>query len=537
MKKNMKKTVALSVAAISAFSCLAATGCGNKVRDDDQYLQIFVADFGYGYEWIDDMIAKFKEQDYIKEKYPNLDISYDKNSMETYTEDTIVSRGTTIDLFFSANSCFASIDQKDKNGNSAFEDLSAVYEATVPGEDITVEAKMNKTFKANSVFVNKDGDEKMYTMPWVAGTMGLLYNQTLMESYYGKDYVLPVTTNELSVLADDIRLNKGNAPFMFSAAAGYWDCSIYLIWWAQYEGMSSYTNFWEGLDSNGDPTSNIFKQQGRLESLEVLNGLIGFKNENGVEVTNSHDMVTDLNYRQAQARYKNGAGVFMPNGDWFLNEMAGQGSDDSVITFMKTPVISSIVEKLQYRNGTEYMSDEMLAEVVKAVDAGATEYAGVSAQDFARIKEARNMAYPLGGHGAYIPSYSSSKALAKDFLIFMATDDCCESFIRTTGGSSMPFEYDVETKNPELYSSLPQLAKDRLAIAKTATYIPNGLNYKLFYYGGVRYINRTGVLEVAFCATNEKDRKTPQSIFDADYDYYSKNEEANWQSVLTNMGY
>ena len=80
--------------------------------------------------------------------------------------------------------------------------------------------------------------------------------------------------------------------------------------------------------------------------------------------------------------------------------------------------------------------------------------------------------------------------------------------------------------------------KDRIEIDKTATYFPNGLNYKLFYYGGVRYINRTtDVLEICFCATNPKDRKTPAQIFDADYEYYSKNDEQNWKSVLTNMGY
>ena len=538
MKKNVKKSVALALAAVSACSCALAVGCGGKTRDDDQYLEIFVADFGYGTEWVGNLITLFKQQAYIQEKYPNLDMSYDSNSLETYTEDTIVSRNTTVDLFFSTNSCFASIDQKE-NGKGAFEELSDVYSAKVPGEgDITVGGKMHKNFKENSVFVNKEGEEKMYTMPWVAGTMGLIYNKTLMETYYGANYELPATTDKFSELADDIRKNKENTPFMFSAEAGYWDSSMYLIWWAQYEGLNRYTDFWEGKDAYGDSTSEIFNQTGRLKALEVIDQLIGFKEENGVEVTNSHSLATELTYRQAQTRFKNGTGVFMPNGDWFQNEESVSDSDSCVISFMKTPVISSIVEKLEYRENDGYMSDDMLADIVKAVDEGATEYTGVSPSDFARIKEARNLAYPLGGHGAYIPEYSSAKGLAKDFLIFMATDIACESFIRSTGGSNLPFNYDVETKNSELYASLSQLHKDRINISKTVVYFPNGLNYKLFYYGGVRYINRTtDVLEVCFCATNADDRKTPKTIFDADYEYYSKNEEQNWQSVLTNMGY
>lgn len=537
MNKKIKKALAVIIASLSTGVCAMTSGCGNNTRNDEQYLEIFVADFGYGTKWMSDMITLFKEQEYIKQKYPNLDVSLSKNSLETFTEDTIISRNTTIDLFFSTNSCFASIDQKENN-KSAYEDLSDVYVAQIPGESVTVGEKMNPNFKANSVFRDKDGNEKMYTMPWVAGTMGLIYNKSLMEKYYGADFNLPLTTDQFSALADDIRKTKNNVPFMFSAEAGYWDSSMFLVWWAQYEGLTGYTNFWEGKDSFGDFSCEIFNQKGRVKSMEVMEDLIGYKTENGTEVTNSHSLVTELTYRQAQTRFKNGTGVFMPNGDWFQNEENVSDSSDCVITFMKTPVISSIVEKLQYRKDGAFMTDELLADVVKAVDEGKTEVEGVTASDFERIKDARSMAYPLGGHGAYIPEYSVAKGLAKDFLIFMATDKACESFMRSTGGSSLPFEYDVETKNPELYASLSQMHKDRIEIDKTATYFPNGLNYKLFYYGGVRYINRTtDVLEICFCATNPKDRKTPAQIFDADYEYYSKNDEQNWKSVLTNMGY
>lgn len=538
MNKKIKKAFALLLATLTIGACGFSVGCGSNSRNDDQYLEIFVADFGYGTKWVDNLISLFRQQDYIKQKYPNLDISYSKNSLETFTEDTIVSRNTTIDLFFSTNSCFASIDQKE-NGKSAFEDLSDVYSAEVPGEGgITVGEKMNDNFKKNSVFQDKDGNEKMYTMPWVAGTMGLIYNKSLIEKYYGENYRLPLTTNQFSSMADDIRKNKNNTPFMFSAEAGYWDSSMFLVWWAQYEGLDNYTNFWEGKDAFGDTSCEIFNQKGRLKSMEVIQNLIGFKTENGVEITNSHALATDLTYRQAQTRFKNGTGVFMPNGDWFQNEESVSDTGECVITFMKTPVISAIVEKLEYRKDGEYMSDELLAEVVKAVDEGKTQIDEVSAADFDRIRNARNMAYPLGGHGAYIPEYSVSKGLAKDFLIFMSTDIACESFIRSTGGSSQPFDYDVQTKNPELFNSLSQMHKDRIEISESAIYFPNGLNYKLFYYGGVRYINRTtDVLEICFCATNPKDRKTPSQIFSADYDYYSKNDEQNWKSVLTNMGY
>lgn len=69
----MKKKVALFLAALF---CLPAGGCGgNRVGNDDQTLEIYVLEAGYGREWLDALIEAFEEQDWVREKYPNLTVA------------------------------------------------------------------------------------------------------------------------------------------------------------------------------------------------------------------------------------------------------------------------------------------------------------------------------------------------------------------------------------------------------------------------------------------------------------------------------
>lgn len=64
MNKKIKKALAVIIASLSTGVCAMTSGCGNNTRNDEQYLEIFVADFGYGTKWMSDMITLFKEQEY-----------------------------------------------------------------------------------------------------------------------------------------------------------------------------------------------------------------------------------------------------------------------------------------------------------------------------------------------------------------------------------------------------------------------------------------------------------------------------------------
>ena len=152
------------------------------------------------------------------------------------------------------------------------------------------------------------------------------------------------------------------------------------------------------------------------------------------------------------------------------------------IRFMRMPVISSIVETMDLythdKAYTELTADEKaaydtkLAAIVAVVDKNGSfadaqaAVAGLTEKDFQKVDTARKIVYGVENHEAYIPSYATAKEVAKDFLVFMASDVACKSFMTSTNGASTAFEYDVQTKSPDLYANFSTLQQSRAAIAK-----------------------------------------------------------------------
>ncbi len=546
MKKTSQKILA-SVLAIGmlASSGLSLAGCGGgAVANDENTLEIFISDFGYGTAWLSDVVAKFKTQDWVKEKYPNLNIpTIKKNSEKSYPADSITSGTTTIDLFFSTMTAAASYEKTDASGACYFEDITDVYTSSVPNEEGKVQEKMLPSILAGKKYVTKAGESKYYAVPWVNGYMGLLYNETLMKEYLGNDYAIPRTTNELVQMAKDIK-GKDKVPFISAAKVDYW-LYVFQTWWMQYEGVTEYENYWNGVNKYGEYTTDIYAQQGRLEALKVLESLIS--RSNGY----NHSDVTTQEFTAAQSKMILGEAVMMPNGDWFETEMRSNYSEDKNhydIKFMKTPIISSIVETMDlYTHGeTKYTDldesdrnayDEKLQAIITAVDNGTTAaLEGVSAADVQKIEGARKAIIGISSHDAMIPSYAKAKGIAKDFLRFLATDIACESFMRATNGASTAFNYDVKTKNPDLYNSFSNLQKERAEMALKGVTSTASYHSKLAYWGGLSTFATTEMLEIAFMAQNATDRKTAKQIFEEDITYYTKNNQENWSNLLKLSG-
>lgn len=538
----MANVLAMGLAATGVLG-LASCG-GNKVADDENTLEIFISDFGYGTDWLQTVVDKFQEQAWVKSKYPELNIpKIKKNSEKTYPADSITSGTTTIDLFFSTMTAAASYEKTDAAGNYYFEDITDVYTSQVPGEQVTVQDKMLPSILEGKKYVTKNGENKYYAVPWVNGYMGLLYNETLLKQYLGENYAIPRTTNELVQAAKDIKA-KGQVPFISAAKVDYW-LYVFQTWWMQYEGAEGYENYWKGVNKYGEYTTDIFSQQGRLEALKVLESLIG--RDHGF----NHSDVTTQEFTAAQSKMILGEAVMMPNGDWFETEMRSNYGEDKNhydIKFMKTPIMSSIVETMDlYTHGTTKYTDlseternaydAKLAEIVTAVDNGATDsLEGVTQKDIAKIEEARKAIIGISSHDAMIPSYAKAKGVAKDFLRFLATDISCESFMAATNGASTAFNYDVKTKNPTLYASFSNLQKERAEMALNGITSTASYHSKLAYWGGLSSFAKTEMLETVFVAQNETDRKSASKIFQDDIDYYTENNGENWDNLLKLAG-
>ena len=217
------------------------------------------------------------------------------------------------------------------------------------------------------------------------------------------------------------------------------------------------------------------------------------------------------------------------------------------------PIISSIVEtmNLYTHTGKAYTAlsaaeqaayDETLASIIAAVDNGddytaaAAKIAGLTEADFNKVSTARRIVYGVENHEAYIPTYAKAKDIAKDFLVFMASDVACESFMDTTNGASTAFEYDVKTKAPALYDSFSTLQKERAKIAQNGITPFTATTSRLCYLGGLTYYSISSALESFFTAQNEKDRKSAAYIYQNDIDYYTKNSGQYWGELLSRAG-
>ena len=125
------------------------------------------------------------------------------------------------------------------------------------------------------------------------------------------------------------------------------------------------------------------------------------------------------------------------------------------------------------------------------------------------------------GHAGVIPTVSTAQDVAIDFLRFMATDIAYEAYAKATGGSTLPFKYNLD-KSGSLYSQLTPFHQDRLSYFCDGTYdvytLPDMDNKPMVRYGGlVPLTNYTDIYSTFSAANNTK---TP-----ADFNNETK---ANW---------
>ncbi len=534
----MRKIIAVLLG-FCVFSSLLISCTKKEEPYAEQKLEIVISNYGYGYEWLNDQIALFKEQGWVKDKYPNLVIPapVTNNSDRTYCIDQIAAgpKSNDADLFFSCNTAGLKVNTTYKD-TSVFEDLTtAFYESTIPGESQKVKDKMIAEIYRDYA-ISHDGVTSYYGMPWVNGYMGLFLNATLVKNSLGEDYVLPKTTDELTDFVADLK-GEDLTPFVFAASANYW-VQMFQTWWAQYDGVKSeydsiegYNDFWNG-QIDGAYTREIFNNnqetsvyKGRYKSLLVIESLIKYGSENYHESSASFKAVA------AQQAFFNGEGVMMPNGDWLDTEMkaAGYQNDkDYEITLLKTPVISSITEQL-----TSVKTDEELSFVVGLVDENKTYEEAkaefevefdktITSADYARVNEARRVIYRLEGHEAYVPSYSVAKGLAIDFLRFLATDISIAQFMKSTGGCETSFKFNV--KESDVWNDLTPLQKAHAEFVENGVQMPTFTSFKLHYYGSLSPLTQTPQLDLAFINPSATARKTAYQIVEDDYKKFSQSE-------------
>lgn len=596
MKKCKRILIGLLASLLMVVWSAGAVGC-NKKDDSPETLEIYIEKMGYGVDWLDDIIEAFKQEQWVKDKYPNLNIPKPEARVNqgSATQRVIAgAKSNTADLLFGTTTATGWIYRSDEE-SSNFEELSDVYNSEVPGETgVIFKEKMLPSIRSwveqpDLSKADTDPDAKVYhVFPWINGYIGMLYNKDNLDKLLGKDnYTMPRTTDEwMEMVRSIIKVQKDKGldntddafinPFIY-APVMYWGASV-STWWAQYETRSGYEKYFLGtarINGRDQLSPKVLEQKGKLRSFQTIESFVGAPGIDGEAGTEEiYDKVDEDSFKaqntfdRIQVKYINGQGVFMPNGDWFDLEMrnaveAGKGSD---ITYMKLPIISAVSEKLSYYkagdtvfdknadgttkegDATRKVYDELLRKLVDHVD-GKCDKNEVEAlytakgksidrldADIEHIREARHLMAPVEGHEAFIPSYATAKDIAKDFLRFMATDKAIRIFAESTKGCSTAFSYDVIAQNPDLYDTFTDIQKQRLSMVQNGGIsMPVKASYRLAMLGGFdmsRY--PSGSIEVNF--SSESGRKTAEEMVNYDINYYTQNNNAQWNSMLTAAG-
>ena len=564
----MKKLASLGVVILAVVMALCAfSGCKKNTidPDDPQKLEIYVYNAGYGYQWAEDLLKEFVNEPWVQEKYPGID---KKSRVEPSDVSSRALELLTASKKINNYDIVMGTGLEGALGPDVYAlDLTKlVYESTVPGETdaegnpVVFQDKMIPSYRTSAAYIGKGNSKETayYQVNWASGMTGIIYNEDKLKAL---GFNVPNTTDELLGIMravkertpDNVYTQKTSfATYGSSIYANY----LYYTWWTQYQTVEEYINFYNGIDSATESRSPaIFKQVGIREALSVLeeilsrgNGLTWMNPNTGREA-----------YRETQNRILLGNALFMSNGDWVDNELAvlregliEQYGHADTVKLMRTPIISAIVNRCKTitdENAAKIRlenADDLLSAVVKAIDEGSEEptgnlaEAGVSKADFDIIKEARKVVYSVGpGHNAYIPSYASGQGPAVDFLRYMATDKAQEIYIRATNGASLPFQYDLKTKNPDLYEKISPMQQGRIDYFTelNADILPSSASFPLVRFGGLSLMASGSPMEdFTGGASAGSYSSLAEMIWNREYRYWSDNNNANWKNCLLQAG-
>ena len=566
--RKFNRIMSMVLCSIVGVSACVSGGCvGKGGSEDPNVLDVYCFISGYRDSWLRSALDLFEEQDWVKEKYPDLEINYTSDSLEATAHNKLNTPSKNdVDLFFSSEI------QKYINVSNLADLTDCLYLKTVPGEDVKVIDKVPDYVKdvlyTPDAPEREDGLDTYYVMKYVDSFYGMMYNADKLQQL---NLEVPVTTDELLEQIKYVEDNgykytyKGAEEtcyngLMVSGPNSYaqW---MFPLYWTQYEGYDQYVNYFNGeyynpITDEYTMSPEIFTQTGRLRALEFIEELLK---------DHANEDAKDINHTKAQTNFLVGNGLFHWNGDYFSSEMEltrlalkNEEGVDYDLRFMQAPVLSSIVEVLEDKE----MSDTTLREVVREIDKEksyeeSTVKQKVSKNDYNRIIEARRVRgnWMLFTQDAVIPKDCPAEELASDFLAFMFSDIAIRNFSENSYGLSFPaiyYENMDSDEYEEMTAHFDSVQKSKFDIMfKYKTYptikIPSESSFLLGKKGLSRITSYKGVMGTTFVMGTD----TAKNIYEKDIRYWyglDKDTEINkenldkapkseWANLLKLAGY
>ncbi len=526
--KKLAKLLTILTLCLSVVLGTVGCGCGGKTGTRGV---LAIASFKAGKAdfWLDDMIAAYKE------KYPDAKI-------ETRMDALVRDIGVTAYQTNSSEYDIIFID--GLNLGNTVETYGSLYclnelynNPATETETETVAEKMRDDLIVDFQY---QGDQKKYQdnyylAPGPSGPTSLIFNCEAMEMVFGENWEekIPNTTDELIALCNEIKYankqvniggtNRKVQPIMYSKALEYWKY-LYLPYIAQYSGIDAWykmLNCIEGYKDNGDAIYNmeLFFPKGKEKALEVLNSLINYN------AKFSDSGASGYEFTDAQSYFLQGRACMYVTGDWLENEMAGAVKYNPDLKMVRTPIISAMTDNL-----SAGIDDAKLSEIVDAVDAGETSLAGVSQEDFDKVKTARSYVYTLANNSiSFVPECSVNKDLALQFYRFMYSDEGLQVMLNSNSSMipcDMKDSYVVPTENLSAFRQ----SVNEIAFSPLTTYMYSRATAPINYRAGLGFTIQNESPEAFFS------QKTPQTV--AEYLRKERGilEGGRWADMMVNVG-
>lgn len=489
-----------------------------------------------------------------------------KDFMDNYDEDIYLEMKPYVDSANMRSLIQAGEDQGDiihlsvdMFRNSAYlEELSEVLNMSALGEDAIIKDKDINKYQYYMEDYYVDGEKKTGVFQMPSGKSSYyafaVNETTLEEAFGGEEYVLPRTTDEFFAFGKTL-LDKGvyltSAAISDATGGGDYLTYLYKLWFAQLTGIEAYDKFCMGEVYNAQNGTWALADGNDMRILsdnkdEIINAYKVCDTLLRPENMYLHSSSNELDYLKNDIVFGGGGcgsnrakTAFLFIGSWYEKEIEPLIKDglieaDQTYGIMRAPVVSSLVEYLDYRNGSAYMSDNMLAAVIQTIDEGGTSYEGVSEKDFARIKEARKMAVSQISSDIVVPKIKDESKREDIYKVirYLASDRAQKVAAEVVGGLNMlPFgadvtpqdlditptnfikEYNEYTRDPENilvdYSHINTIASQHLL--HRWVYIPGGGRLSAYIY-------------------STPTPQTPEQMYDSLY----KNLSVNWPNYVKN---
>ncbi len=283
----------------------------NEDSTEKTVLKVAVFEGGYGKAFWEEVEKRFEAD------YPEVDVELTASPKIGDVVRPQIAAGEAPDFIYFASSNSAGI----ANGlikDNALADLTDVFENPAPGEDVAIKDKMLSGLLGNKLTAPY-GDGKIYLAPLYYNVTGLWYNKALFNE---KGWEAPVTWDDFFALGEKAKAE---------------DLSLYT-----YQGMHPTYNegvLWPTIASTAgvETVNNIFTYaDGVWEDEAVIKALEAFES-----IANGDHLLPGtvaMNHTQAQTEHLKGSALFLPNGNWYEDEMKDAVQEGWEWGFMPAPV-------------------------------------------------------------------------------------------------------------------------------------------------------------------------------------------------------